>query len=59
MCVVQVVPGKPKVDVEVYLCYCTGELCNKQNIAGGAAALTNTLALSVVLVMLSLAFISK
>jgi len=33
---VQTEPGRPKVDVEVYLCYCTGDECNQRTIAGSA-----------------------
>lgn len=33
---VEVVPGKPKVDVEVFLCYCDGDYCNKNEIIAGA-----------------------
>merc|ERR1719318_1116105 len=36
---VQVTPGKPRVDVEVYLCYCTGDECNKEDITAGGARL--------------------
>ena len=36
---VEVVPGKPKVDVEVYLCYCTGDKCNK--VKNGAQLILN------------------
>ena len=31
---VEVVPGQPRVDVEVYLCYCSGDECNKTDIDG-------------------------
>merc|ERR1740128_1116794 len=34
---VLVTPGKPRVDVEVYLCYCTGDECNKEDITAGGA----------------------
>jgi len=32
---VKFTPGKPRVDVEVYLCYCTGDECNKEDITAG------------------------
>ena len=47
---VEVEPGQPRVEVEVYLCYCTGEECNKTDI-GAASHLTQGRALSLSLVV--------
>ena len=49
---VEVEPGQPRVEVEVYLCYCTGDECNKTDI-GGAAHLYPGLALSLLVALLN------
>ena len=41
---------QPRVEVEVYLCYCTGDECNKTDI-GGAPSLTPGLTLSISLLL--------
>ena len=47
---VEVEPGQPRVEVEVYLCYCTGDECNKTDI-GAASHLTQARALSLSLLV--------
>ena len=47
---VEVEPGQPRVEVEVYLCYCTGDECNKKDI-GAASQLRQGLALSLSLLV--------
>ena len=41
-----------QVDVEVYLCYCTGDECNKEDITAGVGTVGSTVVILLSMIML-------
>ena len=41
-----------QVDVEVYLCYCTGDECNKEDITAGVCAVGSAVVILLSMIML-------